>query len=200
MTDSRTEDRTPLGAEGLNEQKKRLRKDMKVQLKAMDPKWKNELDHLVYEQVVRVPEIGHCDRVLAYMALSWETGTTELLEHFWNHGIRVALPRVSGSEMDFFEVSSFDDLSEGAYHILEPGESCPCADWPEAPILVPGLAFSRDGRRLGKGGGYYDKYLEKHPNHATVALAYEFQITDAIPAAAHDQPVDIVVTEEHSYR
>lgn len=68
--------------------------------------------------------------------------------------------------------------------------------WPEAGVLVPGLAFTSDGIRLGKGGGFYDRFLEKEPEHKTIALAYEFQIVEQIPADIHDRPVHQIVTEQ----
>ena len=82
---------------------------------------------------------------------------------------------------------------------MEPKASCEQICWPDAPILIPGLSFSRNGNRLGKGGGYYDKFLSKEPNHPTVALAYEFQIMDEIPAEEYDQSVDAIVTESGIY-
>lgn len=63
-------------------------------------------------------------------------------------------------------------------------------------MLVPGLAFSMDGKRLGKGGGYYDKFLDREPNHLKIALAYDFQLLERIPAEEHDQTVNYIVTEE----
>ena len=65
-------------------------------------------------------------------------------------------------------------------------------------MLVPGLAFSMDGKRLGKGGGYYDKFLDREPNHEKIALAYEFQVLDKIPAEEHDQAVNFIVTEKRT--
>ena len=142
------------------------------------------------------------------MALSWETGTRKLLEKLLREGKRVALPRVvmdgknsqeKGPWMDFFEIRSMDDLEEGAFHILEPGGHCPKADWRTAPVLVPGMAFTPDGRRLGKGGGYYDCFLEREPDHETLALAYGFQMVETLPGEEHDRPVDMVITPEQIF-
>lgn len=177
-----------------------LRKQMKTQLKAMDQDEKQDLDHKICEQLFLIPEIAGADYVYAYMNLSWETGTEEILERFWKKGVQVALPKVLGDTMEFFHVKSRADLEEGSFHILEPSDSCKQAAWPKAPVLVPGLGFSRDGRRLGKGGGYYDKFLSKEPDHMTIALAYEFQITEEIPVEEHDRPVDQIVTEHAIYR
>ena len=181
------------------ERKANLRKQMKARLKVMTKEEKESLDHEICERVLNLPEIAEAKQIYAYMALNWETGTEEILARFWQRGILVALPKVLGSEMEYFEVSSRADLDEGAFHILEPKESCKKVFWPDAVMLVPGLAFSKDGRRLGKGGGYYDKFLMKEPEHKTIALAYEFQMTEEIPAEEHDKPVDLVLTESGIY-
>ncbi len=184
--------------ETLEKRKTNLRKQMKVLLKEMNKDEKANLDHMVCERVLELPEISEAGYIYAYMALSWETGTMEILKQLWERGIKVALPKVLGSEMEFFEVRSAEDLEEGSFHILEPRESCPMIIWPEAVIMVPGLAFSKEGKRLGKGGGYYDKYLSKYPGHQTVALAYEFQVLPELPAEEHDQPVDYLITDSRT--
>ena len=69
-----------------------------------------------------------------------------------------------------------------------------------APILVPGMGFTENGVRLGKGGGYYDRYLETHPGHKTIALAYEFQILHELSAETYDKSVDMIVTEKRVIR
>ena len=153
-------------------QKADLRKQMRGLLKAVSAEEKTAWDREVCRRVLSRPEISGADRILGYMALSWETGTRKLLEKLLREGKRVALPRVvmdgknsqeKGPWMVFFEIRSMDDLEEGAFHILEPGGYCPKADWRTAPVLVPGMAFTPDGRRLGKGGGYYDCFLGAGP-------------------------------------
>ena len=182
------------------ERKINLRKQMKVQLKAMDGSEKAVLDQRICEHVLSLPEITGSAFVYGYRNLTWETGTEKLLDQLWNKGIQVALPKVMGDRIEFFHVRSKEDLEEGTFHILEPKASCEPVFWPKAPVLVPGLAFSENGSRLGKGGGYYDKFLAAEPDHLKVALAYEFQMTDQIPLAEHDRPVDMIVTEKGIYR
>ena len=185
--------------ETLEKRKIDLRKQMKILLKGMEQEEKQRLDHEVFIQALKNPEIMQAKSVYAYMALSWETGTEELLNYFWKQGVQVAFPKVLGDEMEFFEVNSMDDLETGTFRIMEPKAQCRQVDWPEAVIMVPGIAFTRDGKRLGKGGGYYDKYLDRYPGHKTVAFAYEFQIVSELPAELHDQPVDHLITETGSF-
>ena len=185
--------------ETLEKRKIDLRKQMKVRLKGMEQEEKQRLDHEVFIHALKNPEIMHAKSVYAYMALSWETGTKELLDYFWKQGVQVAFPKVLGDEMEFFKVNSLEDLEPGAFRIMEPKAHCEQVDWPEAVIMVPGIAFTRDGKRLGKGGGYYDKYLDRYPGHKTVAFAYGFQMVSELPSELHDQSVDYVITEYGSF-
>ena len=182
--------------ETLEKRKVNLRKQIKVMLKGMDLNKKSDLDHLICEKIKTIIEELNIKSIYAYMALDWETGTMELVEYLWNNGYRVALPKVFGNTMEFCEAASMDDLEEGAFHILEPNNSCAVVNWKQALVVVPGIAFTCDGNRLGKGGGYYDKYLQKYPEHTTIAPAYEFQILEDLPTDVLDRNVDIVVTEK----
>lgn len=71
----------------------------------------------------------------------------------------------------------------------------PVYEGPSALLLVPGVAFDQEGRRIGYGGGFYDRYLEKHPDHHTVGYAYAFQIYEYLPTETFDRRVDRVLTE-----
>ena len=193
-------------------QKAELRNTIRKQLKTLPEKEKEFLDREIAEQVLALPEIRESGTVFAYASLIWETGTHQILKTLWEEKKNVFLPRVSGKTMEFFLTGSKKDLVEGAFHIMEPKTECRSADeiaaeaslaagqstaeLSSAPVLVPGMAFTEQGIRLGKGGGYYDRYLGKHPGHQIIALAYEFQILDEIPAESYDKSVDMIVTEK----
>lgn len=191
-------------------QKAELRNTIRKQLKALPEKEKEILDRKITKRVLELPEIEN-GIVFAYASLSWEAGTDKILKALWKEKKSVFLPKVSGKTMEFFLTCSIEDLEEGAFHIMEPKRGCRSADETavevtkrgvrssagisSAPILIPGMAFTEQGSRLGKGGGYYDRYLEKNRDHKTIALAYEFQIIKALPAGPLDQNVDMIVTE-----
>ena len=77
--------------------------------------------------------------------------------------------------------------------IPEPVADEPVADDTTALVLMPGLAFTQRGDRMGYGGGYYDKFLAREPDHPTVALCYAFQMVEELPTQEHDIPVDLVL-------
>lgn len=94
-------------------------------------------------------------------------------------------------------VRSMDDLQRGQMNVWEPAAHCPSVAIAALDIiLVPGLAFTRDGRRLGRGGGFYDRLLD-HPDCRArrIGIAYDLQIIDDIPVEPHDQRVHQIITE-----
>ena len=189
--------------EMLGTQKAELRAVIRKRLKAVPETEKRIMDRQIAERVLDLPEVAGAGMVYGYASLSLETGSEEILKELWKRNCIVCLPRVVGETMEFFVTESWKDLAEGAFHIMEPISGCRSADGirsETAPILVPGLGFTENGLRLGKGGGYYDRYLETHAGHRTIALAYEFQILQELPAEPYDKSVDRIVTEKRVIR
>ena len=172
-----------------------LRKEMKERLKGLPEGRKRELDEALCRQLLSLPEFSAPRTVYAYASLSWEPDTWEILKALLSRGFRLALPRVEGREMRFYFVPDLKELSQSSMKIWEPKADAVPADDSEALVLVPGMAFSREGARLGKGGGFYDRFLAAEPDHKTIALAYGFQLMEQIPTGVYDRPVDQIVTE-----
>ena len=105
----------------------------------------------------------------------------------------IASPKVLGDEMSFYTISDLKQLSVGAYGIQEPVSNilAPAADL----IIVPGVAFTKKGNRLGYGGGYYDKYLASNPTY-TIGAAYDFQIVDYIEINKFDVKLKEIIKEK----
>ena len=101
-------------------------------------------------------------------------------------------------EMDFFPVRDKNDLQKGKFGIQEPCIRDQSAfDCSRVKVFIlPGVAFDRQGYRLGFGGGYYDRFLARAPFSMLVGAAYHFQLLPALPAESWDQPVNYVVTEK----
>ena len=99
--------------------------------------------------------------------------------------------KVKGQNMDFFEVKSLEELEPGYFNIPEPPETTPA---PKGDlIIVPGVAFSKKGERLGYGGGFYDRFLEHHKVY-TIGVAYDFQIMNSLPTEEHDRKLNEIIT------
>jgi 5-formyltetrahydrofolate cyclo-ligase len=141
-----------------------------------------------------------CHSVALYSAVQNEVRTDDLLAHALQSGKKVFYPRVGEDDGDgLFRVLAADELRAGRYGILEPAGTTRLADveFAALTIFVPGVAFDMQGNRLGRGRGWYDRLLQQAGERAAiVALAYEFQIVDAVPTGPGDQKVNYVITEK----
>lgn len=178
-----------------NNNKNTLRKQMKQKRNTLNEEERAKAAEGCLQQLIQLPGFEQVSWIYCYMSYLSELDTRQMIQSFLKEGKRVAVPKVQGAEMDFYEISDLSDCVSGAYGIPEPvGNADPVTDagW----ILMPGLAFDSQGNRLGYGGGFYDKYLEKHDNLVKIALAYDFQIISSVSAEIYDKPVDYIVTSE----
>jgi len=109
-----------------------------------------------------------------------------------------AYPRVTGDRLDLFRVTSLYELQPGAWGIREPAADPANALAPESIdlIVVPGVAFTRHGARLGRGGGFYDRLLSWLPPHTCkMGVCFDFQLLPELPMDPHDMHVDCIATE-----
>lgn len=135
--------------------------------------------------------------LLAYVDAKREVETRLLMEQAWKDGKKVAAPRCDDDGiMYYYYLNSLDDLEPGSFGIMEPKQECQLCETEEGLLLMPGVAFDTACHRVGYGGGFYDRYLEKHPGLVHIALAFEFQVFDAVPFEAHDILPEMIVTEE----
>ena len=144
------------------------------------------------------------------MALGSELDLTELNERVLSDGKKLLLPVVSGKDLIFREVKGLTEeyFALGSFGIREPKEDLPLWD-PEKEIdntlfLLPGVAFDRECRRLGQGGGYYDRTLERlrsfrRANDTYAGVAFECQIAERIPTEEWDKALDLVITPGEIY-
>ena len=101
--------------------------------------------------------------------------------------------------MVFYRLTDFSQLAPGYFGIPEPTEG-ETVDWTDALMIMPGVAFDRENHRVGYGGGFYDRFLEKHPDTQRVAVAFDFQILDLVPTEPTDICPQIIVTQSNIYR
>lgn len=131
--------------------------------------------------------------IYGYMPYNQEVRTVPMLERALRDGKRVAVPKCYGEEMRFIWMDDLSKVEKGYAGIPEPIADGPVADDEAALVLMPGLAFDPQGHRIGYGGGFYDKFLAKEPNHPTLALCYDFQMLDELKTEEYDIPVDTVL-------
>jgi len=146
---------------------------------------------LIAEQFWKLPAIQNCQTFLFYASSSFEVDTLLMIEKAIFLGKRVALPIVEQNQRKLIPtlISSMEDVHKGTYGIAEPlfdpDKALALKDLDA--VIVPGLAFDRQHNRLGRGEGYYDRFLSTLPEAVTtVGLAFDFQLTESLPTEAHD--------------
>jgi 5-formyltetrahydrofolate cyclo-ligase len=154
-----------------------------------------------------------------YQALPSELSLYELERALLVYGTRLFFPRVLNAselaqrDMELVEIAPDQVLrgekahqawQEGPYGIQEPHPDLPAADPSQLAeldlILIPGVAFGRQGERLGMGAGFYDRFLPRIPNALRVVLAFDFQLLEQLEQNPWDQPVDWIITETDEVR
>ena len=173
--------------------KTELRRMIREKKRAMTPAEIEEKSARLGELLRASEAYRNARSIYGYLPYNQEIRTWDLLAQALKDGKQVAVPKVYGEVMRFIYIDSFSCVDAGYCGIPEPVADEPVADDPCALVLMPGLAFDKNGGRIGYGGGYYDKFLAEEPNHPTVALCYGFQVVENLPAEEFDIPVDLVI-------
>ena len=170
-----------------------LRKEIREKKRAMTPEEIQEISNVLSDKFIESEAYRAARTIYGYLPYNQEVRTVPMLERALKDGKRVAVPKVFGDEMRFIYMDDLGAAEKGYAGIPEPVANEPVADDPHALVLMPGLAFDPQGHRVGYGGGFYDKFLEREPNHPTVALCYAFQVYECLETEEHDIPVDLVI-------
>ena len=176
--------------------KKMLRKQIRDQKRALTPEQVIDASLRLAELFIQTAEYAKADTIYGYLPYNQEVRTELILKRALADGKRIAVPKVYGDIMRFIYIEDFSGLENSDMGIPEPILDEPIADDPMALVLMPGLAFDPAGHRVGYGGGFYDKFLAKEPNHPTIALCYKFQMFPELETDEFDIPVDKVLWVE----
>lgn len=180
--------------------KRDLRRTVKELAAGLDPEYCVQADRAIFMAVTRLEAYVKARTVFCFVGTKDEIDTAPIINHALESGKRVAVPRcIAKGRMDAFLIDSLDRLQAGKYGIPEPGEEAIRINPEEIDLAVmPCLTCSRTGKRLGYGGGYYDRYLEKMSG-VKAAICRERVMRENIPMEDHDQMVDLVITEKGAY-
>ena len=161
------------------EAKKLIRKQIFSARKACSDQEVEQWSRQLTERLISLPEFQEAKQILVYADYNHEVMTGFLIQEAWKSGKEVAVPKVSGKDMIFYKLTDFSQLEPGYFGIPEPtrGE---IAEWED--------------------GGFYDRYLEKHPALKRIAAAFEFQILPEVPTEPTDISPEIIVTEKQCIR
>lgn len=179
--------------------KQTIRKKIKELKKTLSENQIDELSFSILEKLYETDEYKSTKDVYTYVNYNQEVKTTLLIENALLNDKRVFVPRILDGEMEFYRIKNLNDLKPGAFNIPEPDDHCEMSINPSGIMIMPGLAFDREHRRIGYGGGYYDKYLSLHSDFIKVVLCYDFQVVEKLETEEYDIPVDIVITETQMF-
>ena len=183
----------------IREEKKLLRKEIREIITERFLPQRKEISCGICSRILEYKAYKEAKTVFLFVGTAREVDTLSILEDAWRSGKTVCVPRcIEGNQMALCHITSLNDLQSGAYGILEPAENCPTL--PHSAIdfaLIPCLACTREGDRLGKGGGYYDRFFELYDGPAAM-ICPEMLILDYIPTEKYDKCVPHIITEQHT--
>jgi len=179
--------------------KNKLRKELLEKREKLSKEEVAEKSKQIKERLFELREFKKASTVLFYVSYDNEVNTHEMIKECISTGKNIAVPITNKKDrsLELSKLEKWDDLTSGSYGILEPKkEKIKEIEINEIDlIIVPGVGFDKNGNRIGHGKGYYDKLL-KNSKASSIALAFEFQILERIPAEKRDVPIDKIITEK----
>ena len=184
------------------ETKQSIRKLILAKRRACSQEFVVSASKEITDRILGLDEYRQAEALLVYLDYRNEAATRYLITEAWRMGKRTAVPKVRQEQMDFYEIHSWEGLEPGIMGIPEPADTKGRSpvEWEDSLVIMPGVAFDRSLHRIGYGGGYYDRFLARHPKMTRLAAAYDFQVLDEIPAEENDISPDLIVTEKRIIR
>ncbi|MGM8213918.1 5-formyltetrahydrofolate cyclo-ligase [Virgibacillus sp. W0430] len=178
-------------------EKSRLRNKAIQTLKNIPGQQKVQIEQQLQRQLFSQPEWVMAGSIGITVSQSFEWDTVPIIEMAWKQNKKVLIPKSTPSvkSLDFYYIFSFNDVEIGNFNLLEPKvEQANRANKNQIDLLiVPGLLFTKEGYRLGFGGGYYDRFLVNY-NNKTLSLLNDDQFVDELPIKEYDIPIKKLIT------
>ena len=181
------------------DEKNSIRQQLRQILRSLSPEQRRIKSQAACRYLIESPEFAAASVVMLYLSMSQEVDTAAIALRAWQEGKTVAVPKVFMSDRSMLpvEIQSLDTATKTTpVGVREPdvGQPIPieCIDL----VLVPGLGFSPTGQRIGRGGGFYDRFLAQASFEGTTCgLAFEEQVVEALPMLPHDQHLNMLATD-----
>lgn len=176
-----------------------IRKNCLLKLKNMSADEYIRKSECIRLRLLKTAEFIKAETIAITISRQTEVQTRTIIETCWTLGKNVVVPKCNPEQktMDFRGITSFDQLETVYLDLQEPNLlTTDSLNKIEIDLLiVPGVVFTKEGYRIGYGGGYYDRYLEAYTGK-TISIAFELQLVDQVPIENHDVPVGKIITEE----
>ena len=192
--------------------KKELRKEVLARRNALSELERSDKSIRIAKKVIQLECFKKCNTILLYMSTRSEVETQEIYLEAKKRGKRIYCPRVNGKQMEFYLVNEKTEFEISTFGIIEPKPESTEVFVPDKEdeifVLMPGVVFDEEGNRIGYGGGYYDKYLQRladgnaYRSLSAVAVAYDCQMIESgiIEREPHDIRGDYIITESRDIR
>jgi 5-formyltetrahydrofolate cyclo-ligase len=189
-----------MSSSDLKRAKRRVRNAVRGERDAQPTDVREERAERVIERFLDLPEVRRAKSIMLFWSFGSEVPTGSLIQRLHERGVTVALPRIEGGELVPVAYAPGDPTTTTSFGAEEPVGGTPLDPSSIEVVGVPGVAFDRAGRRIGYGGGYYDRFLRGLPAF-TVGLVFGLQVVNEdLPAGRFDLPVDAIVTEDETIR
>jgi 5-formyltetrahydrofolate cyclo-ligase len=185
---------------GLKRAKRLIRREVLRERDAAPPTVRHESGQRVAERFLALPEVQRATTIMLFWSFGSEVPTHSLIDRVDQRGVTVALPRIEGTDLVPIRYVPGDPTTRTSFGAEEPVGGVRLDPSTIDVVGVPGVAFDRRGRRIGYGGGYYDRFL-RDLRAFTVGFAFGLQVRDEdLPGGNFDEPVDAIVTEDETIR
>jgi 5-formyltetrahydrofolate cyclo-ligase len=184
----------------LKRAKRAIRADVLARRDALEPAVRAELGERVVARLLALPEVAEAGVVMAFWSFGSEVATDPLIARLVEGGVTVALPRIVDDHLEPRTWRPGEPVTETHFGAREPEGGRVLQPTEIDVVVTPGVAFDREGRRVGYGGGFYDRFLPQ-TRALRAAVAFGVQLVDEpLPSASFDLPVDVIVTESETIR
>ncbi len=177
-------------------QKERLRKTARLMRDTLSHEGILDWSTQAIDRLQRLPKFTAAKTVFTYVSVKSEVRTRDMIERLWERSVHVLVPSMIGGQLGMLQINDWSDIRVDSL-----GRCTPLADatvftgQPDIN-LVPGLAFTESGDRIGSGYGHYDRFIQRYPKTIHIGLAYELQVRQSLPIEPHDQRLDYLVTQD----
>jgi 5-formyltetrahydrofolate cyclo-ligase len=184
----------------LKRAKRRIRGAVLAERDAAAPRVRQEMGERVAARFLALPEVGRAGTIMLFWSFGSEVPTGPLIDRLHEREVAVVLPRIEDADLVPLRYVPGDPTTTTSFGAREPEVGVRLAPSSIDVVAVPGVAFDRRGRRIGYGGGYYDRFL-RDLSAFTVGLAFGLQVRhEDLPSGRFDMPVDAIVTEDETIR
>lgn len=177
--------------------KKEARQQVKEWMKKLDKNYIEKADQSIFKQIKELKEFREAKTIFCYASMKNEVDTWQLITLALKQGKNVGVPLCIGKGiMEVRQIHALEDFEEGAYGIMEPSRNCPVLSKEKIDMaVIPCVSADREGRRLGHGAGFYDRFLDG-VTFPKILVCYKELMMDQVPTEEHDILMDQVVCDE----